>query len=135
MKRALRLLVLMSVAVVAVGLSPGCTGGSSDVIELTQADDGSTLDARVGQQIRITLEANPTTGYLWAVDGEVPGQLRQVAEADYTSESDAIGAGGSEVWIFEAVSAGEGDLRLKYWRSFEPEAEPEDAFEITVRVE
>lgn len=135
MKRIFRLFVLMSVAVLVAGLSPGCADDSSGTLEVTQADRGSTLDMQVGQQISVTLEANPTTGYLWTVEGEVPGQLQQVGEARYTSESDALGAGGSEVWTFEAVAPGEGTLKLKYWRSFEPDVDPIEEFQMTVSVE
>ncbi|MBE0416821.1 MAG: protease inhibitor I42 family protein [Coriobacteriia bacterium] len=135
MKRIFRLFVLMSVAVLVAGLSPGCADDSSGTLEVTQADRGSTLDMQVGQQISVTLEANPTTGYLWTVEGEVPGQLQQVGEARYTSESDALGAGGSEVWTFEAVAPGEGTLKLKYWRSFEPDVDPIEEFQMSVSVE
>ncbi|MDF1542360.1 MAG: protease inhibitor I42 family protein [Anaerosomatales bacterium] len=134
MKRARAVLLVVSVVLAMIGLATACSEGSSHGIEATQADNGSILEMDVGQQLRITLEANPTTGYQWAIEGDLPMQLEQAGEPEFTAESDAIGAGGSEVWSFEVVSTGEGTLRLKYWRSFEPEVDPIETFEVSVSV-
>lgn len=112
----------------------GC-GGEAAPVELTGADDGSTQTIEVGQQVIISLESNPTTGYRWDVDGSVPEQLEQVGEPQYTAESDLVGAGGVDVWTFAGAVSGEGTLRLKYWRSFEPANPPEKTFSVTVSVE
>jgi inhibitor of cysteine peptidase len=88
-----------------------------------------------GQELQLTLDSNPTTGYSWALDGEIAPQLEQVGEAEYTAESTALGAGGTEVWTFKAKSSGSGTLRLKYWRSFEPDATPPETFDVTVEVD
>lgn len=132
-----RSIVLCSFAalLLAAGISlTGCGPQTSDAVELTEGDSGSTQTMSVGQELRIALEANPTTGYQWAIDGELPPQLEQVGEAEYAAESSALGAGGTEVWTFEAKSTGSGTLRLKYWRSFEPDAAPAEAFDVTVEV-
>jgi inhibitor of cysteine peptidase len=113
----------------------GCSAESAAPIQLTAKDDGSTQIVAVGREIEITLESNPTTGYTWNLDGPLPAQLEQVGAAEYTSESTALGGGGSEVWTFKAVSAGEGELSLKYARSFEPTASPAETFQITVLVQ
>ena len=126
-----RLVALVSLAV----LLTGCAQRASAPVELTQEDSGTSQALSVGQELRISLDANPTTGYMWAIDGELPQQLEQVGDPEYTSESNAIGAGGTEVWVFRGLAAGEGTLKLKYWRSFEPTATPDDTFEVTVGVE
>jgi inhibitor of cysteine peptidase len=115
------------------GASPPGTSPPG-AVELTAADDGSRLDMATGQQLRVVLDANPTTGYAWAIDGELPPQLEQVGEAEFGRSSDAIGAGGTEVWTFEAVEPGEGRLALKYWRSFEPDVVPVETFQVDVAV-
>jgi inhibitor of cysteine peptidase len=82
----------------------------------------------------ISLDANPTTGYQWGIDGALPEQLAQVGDAKYASDSKAIGSGGTEVWTFAGQGSGEGTLKLKYWRSFEPTAAPADTFVVKVTV-
>jgi inhibitor of cysteine peptidase len=113
----------------------GCASTSESPLELTAEDSGTTQTLAVGQQMSVTLEANPTTGYSWAIDGALPQQLEQAGEPAYAAESDLVGAGGAETWTFRAASAGQGVLKLKYWRSFEPTVPPENAFEVTVNVE
>ena len=103
-------------------------------LELTSADKGSTQRLAVGQELRVTLESNPTTGYRWAVDGDLPTQLEQMGEPSYKAESKMVGAGGQEVWAFKGAKAGTADLKLKYWRSFEPTAQPAETFSVTVEV-
>jgi inhibitor of cysteine peptidase len=120
------------VAVFAV-LAAGCTAASGPV-ELTADSSGSTQQLSVEQELRITLASNQTTGYRWAVDGVVPSQLEQVGEPTYSSESTMVGAGGQEVWTFKGAQTGSGELRLKYWRSFEPTAQPAETFSVTVNV-
>lgn len=116
------------IAVLLAGCSPG-------PIDLTQKDSGSAQTLAKGQEMRVTLESNHTTGYQWAVDGDLPEQLTLVGQPEYKAESNLVGAGGTEVWTFMGKSSGEGTLKLKYWRSFEPTAEPADTFEVSVKVE
>jgi len=124
--------MLVTGVLLVAGLS-ACGPNSPAPLELTSKDSGSEQSLAVGQQLRITLDANPTTGYLWAVDA-VPDQLEQSGEPEYSSESGAMGAGGTDVWTFVGKSAGKGTLKLKYWRSFEPTVAPVETFEVTVDV-
>lgn len=133
MKRLDRVAWLASFVLLAVVLT-GCAERSASPVEATQKDNGTVQALLVDQQLRVSLDANPTTGYTWAVDGELPPQLEQQGEPVYTAASGAIGAGGTEVWVFKGVSAGTGALKLKYWRSFEPTTAPEETFELTVDV-
>lgn len=103
-------------------------------IELGDTDDDSAVDLTVGQSVEITLETNPTTGYEWAVDGDVPTTLVQDGPPAYVSETSALGAGGTEKWVFSGRAPGTETLRLKYWRSFEPTVTPIRTFEIDVTV-
>jgi inhibitor of cysteine peptidase len=112
----------------------GCTTDDRP-LEITGEQSGSSYALVTGQELHVSLEANPTTGYEWAIDGALPAQLEQAGEPEYTSDSSATGSGGIEVWTFKAVEAGEGTLRLKYWRSFEPTVAPVDEFAVDVRVE
>lgn len=122
------------VGILLAGLLVACGPRTPGPIELSAADSGSQQTVAAGQQLKISLDSNPTTGYRWAVDGSVPPQLEQVGEPAYSTESNAIGAGGVETWTFSGKSAGSGTLKLKYWRSFEPTAAPAETFQIEVAV-
>lgn len=130
-------MIRRTLAFVATGMLAfsllGCS--SAGPVTLTEADDGRTQQLAVGQELQVSLEANPTTGYRWAIDGDLPPELEQVGEPEYKADSSAIGSGGRETWIFSAVKSGSAALRLKYWRSFEPTVEPVATFSASVMVE
>ena len=106
------------------------TYGPSEV-QLTEADNGSTVELKSGQILSITLEANPTTGYTWDVV-EAPDEriMRQVGEIDFKPESEAIGAGGVQIIRFEVVNAGQTNLTLIYHRPWETDVEPLKTFAV-----
>jgi inhibitor of cysteine peptidase len=144
MKRALRGPLLAGVAMAVVVTIAGCAGQPvapkttnlepAAPIQLTAMDSSSTQVMQVGQKLDITLEANPTTGYQWAVDGLIPAQLIMPGQPKFTASSNAIGSGGMQVWALAAKYAGKGTLKLKYWRSFEPTTPPTKTFEVNVDV-
>ena len=107
--------------------------GSSDEVNLDANDNGSQVELKTGQTLVISLEGNPTTGYTWEVDKVDEGVLRQVGEAEFEPESDAVGAGGVQILHFEPVSSGQTSLDLVYHRSWEDE-QPQETFSIQVTV-
>jgi predicted secreted protein len=127
--RVQRKLMVMLLAILFLAFSCATRGG----VTLHASDDGGEVELRRGQSMAIWLEGNPTTGYTWeavAYDEEV---VRQVGEAAFTPESDAIGAPGRQVLRFRALDEGQTALRLVYHRPWE-DAEPEKAFSVAVVV-
>lgn len=117
------LLIIVVVALIAY---------SPSEVQLTAADNGKTIEPETGQALSITLDANPTTGYTWAVIEPSDEQvLRQVGEIEFEPESELIGAGGVQIIKFEVVNAGTTTLKLVYHRPWES-VEPLDTFSITV---
>jgi len=118
--------------------SPGGTyggsGASTKVVELTAADNGKTVDADIGSTLVVKLEGNPTTGYTWSTDGSLPPIVKEDGAASYEASSSAIGAGGTMMMTYSATQAGSGDLKLKYWRTFEPTVPPVATFQVMLKV-
>jgi len=114
-----------------------CSSDTTSEVELREQDSGSKQTLSVGQRLKIVLESNPSTGYQWALDGALLPQLEQAGKAVYVPDAGANypGAGGVEEWDFVAKVPGEGNLKLKYWRSFEPTANPASTFEVFVDVQ
>ena len=108
--------------------------GSTDVIELDADDDAAEIEIKTDQELVVTLEANITTGYTWAVDSDVDGSLQLVGEIEYESESNLIGGGGAQKLRFKAGAPGEGDLTLIYHQPFDTETEPAREFSVSVIV-
>jgi len=88
---------------------------------VTEADNERTIDLRVGEEVRITLPENATTGYRWAVD-RLEGEVVEAvgSEPNYpVGTGGTVGTGGEVSFTFKGKKAGAGDIVLKYWRHFE----------------
>ena len=125
-------LVLASLSILIVGCSLATGRGSK--VELGADDNGTEIELEVGQKAVITLKSNPTTGFSWEMVESEDAVLKQFGEAEYEAESKLVGAGGAETLSFEAVEAGEMDLKLIYHRSWEEGIDPAEAFEVRVVV-
>ncbi len=77
------------------------------------------IDLPVGETYEITLDSNPTTGYGWQVEYN-DGDL-ELVEQRYEPDSDLVGAGGKEVFVFRGRTVSNGDVVFTYKRSWEDE--------------
>lgn len=100
---------------------------SADTIQLTEADAGRTNSVNIGNEIKIVLEGNPTTGYSWEMASYSTNNLQQIGEVQYRptdqpDERPRVGVGGQFVFKFKAVKQGQSDIKLIYRRSWETTA-------------
>lgn len=111
------------------GLLAGCAAVDSApvrslpqefTLELPQS--GGRFILMQGEEVRIRLPANHSTGYRWSMANEAPGVevLSLVSEPRYETEPGRLGAGGSETWHFHAIGTGPTILYFVYHRPFEP---------------
>ena len=101
---------------------------------LTENDNGKELKLHPGDQVRITLRGNPSTGYQWELTDWNEQILTMTTEPSYTQDSPAIGSGGEFVFEFQAVMNGHTDLRLVYRRPWEKNTFPTDHFDLSIEV-
>ena len=107
-------------------------------VSLDAAADGSQVELAAGQVLVITLASNPTTGYGWEVVDLDTAVLQQVGEAEFQSsdsgDAPLVGAGGVEVFRFEAAGSGQTDLTLVYHRPWEKGVDPLETFAVQITV-
>lgn len=119
----------------AVLMLTACNGKT---IKISAEDNNSTVSMKSDETLSISIDGNPTTGYTWEVDSVDQNILQLVGEAEYSPDSNInpkkTGVGGTYNFKFTPVSPGTTTLRLKYWRTFEPENPPIETFEVTVVV-
>ena len=84
------------------------------------AENNHTMNdfqAEIGDKIRVKLCSNPTTGFRW--EYKMTGDI-VLQEEDYDfeePEGDGVaGAGGKEIWTFEAIEKGTTEVRMEYSR-------------------
>ena len=121
---------LIMVAVVAIFLAAGCTGGVK-----TYTDSGQTLDIGTNQEFVIALDSNPTTGYSWqaSYDESILELVGKSYELGKEAKQGAVGAGGVEYFQFKALKAGKTEITLVYKRPWEEETLDQKVFTVNIK--
>ncbi len=138
MKRIVALALMAALAFTVSGCSSSSSSGggtSAGTVKVTEADQGKTVEAKVGDTLVVALAGNPSTGYAW-VAKDVPSFLKLEGEPTFvkSDNSGAVGAGGTLEIKFGAAAAGSGELLLDYKRPWETTATPAKTFSATVTV-
>ena len=102
-------------------------------LHLTDSANNKTVDAKVGQLVVLTLEANPTTGYRWFVQS-FPLVIELVNFIYTPKGKEMAGSGGTQTAEFLAKSAGTADLKLEYRRPWEHDTPPVRTFVVKITV-
>lgn len=127
-----RILFLSVVFVLALS---SCKGGTSEEI-FQISDPAKQLEAAAGNEFKIVIASNPSTGYHWELVEELDESIVQFVSREYRADEPVMpGSGGADVWTFKAVAAGEATITLGYYPPSNDPAEPDQvvAFSLTVR--
>lgn len=79
-----------------------------------------TLPAQADKIFKITLDANPTTGYEWQADYST-NFLELVSQEFQPGQPGLVGAAGQQVFEFKALKTGESQITFSYLRAWEDE--------------
>jgi inhibitor of cysteine peptidase len=127
--------ILFALCVMGAGCSqPHQAATAPQTLDLKEADNAATVQVSRGGEVRVTLDANATTGYSWTLARIDPGVLERTQQEYVAPQTSRVGAGGREVWRFKARSAGTTPLRLEYRRPWEKDTAAARVFEVTVTV-
>jgi len=135
MTRKIWILLWVLVGCLATLVACGKKGdGTTNVYIAYKADSGRAVTMHVGDELRIILTENPTTGYVWSIVTNDEKVLGLSGDPTYEGESDAVGAGGERSFIFRATAPGTSTLQLINSRPWETAAIPAETFQLTVQV-
>ncbi len=100
-------------------------------------DSGGFITLQPDEEFDVVVGANASTGYRWEIDSEASGAslVEMVGEPTFSSKSDLPGSGGKTTFTFRTLEQGNGLLRLRFWRSFEPNADPLRTFEANIAID
>jgi predicted secreted protein len=80
------------------------------------SDPEVKIETRAGQEFKVLLSYNPSTGYHWEIVGELDENIVEFVSRDYRADEPVQpGSGGSDIFIFKAVGAGETIITLGYY--------------------
>lgn len=122
--------IIPAVLLLSVLMAQGC--GAPPLLSV-KVDRTKTIGLRQGQKLELRFDSNATTGYSWGmryVEGE--SSLKQSSEPQYIVRSALIGAGGYELFRFEAAQKGTAKLEFEYRRPWEKGISPVRTYIVRV---
>ncbi len=97
------------------------------------AADSKPISVTVGQEFKITLWYNSSTGYQWTFPKPIDEKLLKLVRTDYgKSDPRYIGSGGDQTWTFKALTEGKTEIELGYVRPWEKGAKPAQSTNFVV---
>jgi inhibitor of cysteine peptidase len=86
-------------------------------VNLSEDDSGGARGLRLGDEVTVVLDENPTTGYRWHAD--IDTARLQLTDDQYQGAERPVGAGGTRRMTFAPLKAGPARLHLVKRRSWE----------------
>lgn len=132
MTRRIMMLMIGSV------LLAGCATAPKPALELTGNPAGQASQSarmKVGEQLEVMLDGNPTTGYNWQLTDFHEGILRLEKDEYIAGNRLLTGAPGKFRWIFRALAPGSIKLEFRYfrpWEKFDPQHDARCEYRIEV---
>jgi predicted secreted protein len=81
-----------------------------------EKEDPDFIETVIGKTFNINLRANKSTGYHWLWINRDNVTVADSTNLEYIIDNpDLDGSPGTEIWTFEAKSAGEDTLIFEYW--------------------
>jgi len=120
--------------VAAAALLAACGDDGGATVELDAGDSLSEVSLDVGDQLSVSLEANPTTGYSWEL-GPLPDGLQLVSSEFEEPGGSLVGAPGTQRFVFDAMGPGTGILRFEYVREFDDPVIAEQIVEYVLTID
>jgi inhibitor of cysteine peptidase len=92
------------------------------------------VEATYPSTVTVSLGSNPTTGYSWAVTEIVHPEVIEQMSNEYVTPTatNVVGAGGTEVWVFNAKDTGLAIIRMSYSRPWE--GGEKDLYTVSINV-
>lgn len=153
MKKMLKILTMLLV-IAAVILAAGCADKSENVTEnnttennttqanetvvtgqvVTEADNGTSISIKNGENFTLQLWENPSTGYSWQLNLSEGLSILDDYHIPDPHPEGSTGFGGNHSWIIKATAPGSQQINGIYKQSWMNTTGTEDNFTLTVEV-
>jgi inhibitor of cysteine peptidase len=94
-------------------------------------DSAQPIHVEAGETFALALTGNPTTGYTWQANVD-EAHLALLGQ-EFKAGGGGVGAGGRQVFHFQALAPGETEIRCVYKRPWEAEADETRRFQVEIR--
>ena len=110
------------------------TENNTTALLITEAENGTNITLKTGENFTLNLTENPSTGYAWELN--VTDGLN-ITSGNYTQNpapEGMTGVSGVHSWIIEAIAAGDQQVNGIYKRAWENKTGTEQNFTLGVEV-
>jgi len=101
---------------------------------VTEADNGTSISLKNGENFTLQLTENPSTGYSWELNVSEGLSILSDEYIQDPAPENSTGVPGIHSWIIEAVDQGSQQVNGIYKRSWENTTGTEDNFTLNVEV-
>jgi len=95
--------------------------------------NGQHIELAMKDEFEILLPETRTAGYRWSVHKDGGPTCELIAEKSHPNTA-GVGGSGTHQWRFRGVSAGAGEIELRYTRPWAGKPEPAKIFRLGIRV-
>ncbi len=106
-----------------------------EALDINEEQNGGIVAMVVHDVVRIQIEGNPTTGFIWEPEKLDTHLLTQIGERKFTPNNHLKDGEGVFAFTFKALKPGVTHLRLIYHRSFEKDIPPVRIFDVVVDIQ
>lgn len=103
-------------------------------VKIQFAHSGKNIQVKKGRTVELSLNGNPTTGYLWQLSALRGDSVRIAGKPKYQRVSTATGSGGTYIFTLNTLKTGSTIMALSYARPWEKGKPPLKVFNITITV-
>ena len=97
------------------------------------AEEPKPLAVTVGQEFKLTLQYNSSTGFQWVFAKPLDAKRLKLKNTDYQRPDPKLpGAPGDMVWTFQALAEGKADIRLNYVHPWDSSMKPAETTNFVV---
>lgn len=138
MRKCRSAMALVAILLMWSALLSGCGSSRDEPEPVTSIEETSgSVDIDAGNVFTVELETNPSTGYEWAIKGELDAAVIQQAGREVVhpgTDQPAPGSPGIVVWEFNAVAQGNALITFEYRRPWEADEPPAIIHRVNVTV-
>ena len=103
------------------------------MLHLDEQFNGSKIELDVGEEFKVSLPENPSTGFRWNPLSSGDPVCR-LLDNSFDLDGNIPGNAGSHSWRFQAVKEGSAKIEFAYGRSWEHDKPPARTFTLGVNV-
>ncbi|MGB9929365.1 MAG: protease inhibitor I42 family protein [Methanosarcina sp.] len=110
------------------------TENNITALVITEAENGTNITLKTGENFTLNLTENPSTGYAWELNVTAGLNITSDNYTQNPAPEGMTGVSGVHSWIIEAIKAGDQQVNGIYKRAWENTTGTEQNFSLGVEV-